>query len=284
MAGWFGMGCILARSTCMMLHFRDLEKRRSLRRMQTFHIARAQRLGWLFLLVLLGCAPLRQAPVPTLRAIYGLPPQRSLAAHHTAVILVDFQREFFDGGLRSVAHAPAAVGQAVALRAWARAHGMLVVHVRNVVPRANSPLFAASSSTVQFVSALEPAPDEPVVTKQSAGGFSNTKLHELLTARAIDTLIVAGIMTHLAVDTTARDASVRGYKVVVVADACATRALPSPVDAATIDAREVQRVALASLADRFADVRSLAALRSLPVRSAEPGQAESAPAPLGKSP
>ena len=33
-------------------------------------------------------------------------------------------------------------------------------------------------------------------------------------------------MTHLAVDTTAREATALGYQVVVVADACATRALP----------------------------------------------------------
>jgi nicotinamidase-related amidase len=179
-------------------------------------------------------------------------------------VLVDFQDEFFHGRL-PVENGAAAVQRAAELRGWARDRGVLVVHVRNVVSRSGTPIFASGSPTVAFVPELEPAQGEPVVTKGQAGAFSRTDLDELLRARHIDTLIVAGIMTHLAVDTTARDGAVLGYRVVVAADACATRALPSPLDGGQIAAAELHRVALASLADRFADVLRVEDIARIPV-------------------
>ena len=61
-------------------------------------------------------------------------------------------------------------------------------------------------------------------------------------------------MTHLAVDSTARDGTVLGYTVVVASDATATRDLLDPDKATRVHHADVQRVALACLADRFADV------------------------------
>lgn len=212
---------------------------------------------------LAGCAS--PPPPRTLRALYGIEPARSFVADQTALVLVDFQREFLDGALRDVEGAHDAVLRAAALRAWARGHGILVVHVRNVAARADSPVFAASSPNTAFVAELTPDAGEVVVEKRQAGAFSRTELHALLAARGIGTIVVAGIMTHLAVDTTARDGGVLGYRVVVAADACATRPLPSPLDARVVPARDVHRIALTSLADRFADVRSVDQVLALPV-------------------
>ncbi len=96
---------------------------------------------------------------------------------------------------------------------WARAHGVHVVHVRNVVPRADSPVFAPGSPLLAFTRELEPASGEAVVTKPMAGGFSRSDLDAALRTRGVDTVVVAGIMTHLAVDTTAREGTVLGYRV-----------------------------------------------------------------------
>jgi nicotinamidase-related amidase len=77
-------------------------------------------------------------------------------------------------------------------------------------------------------------------------------------------------MTHLAVLTTASDAGILGYHFVVAADATATRALPGTAgqqhDGASVDAAELQRVALATMADRVADVMPGAAIRKIPVK------------------
>jgi nicotinamidase-related amidase len=72
------------------------------------------------------------------------------------------------------------------------------------------------------------------------------------------------MMTHLAVDTTARDGTVLGYQVLVVTDATATRSLPGP-GGGVVDHATLQRATLAALADRFADLLPTEELLSLPV-------------------
>jgi nicotinamidase-related amidase len=107
---------------------------------------------------------------------------------------------------------------------------------------------------------LQPRDGELVRTKRLAGAFSRTDLDGSLRALGVDTLVCAGIMTHLALDSSVRDAAVLGYRVLVAGDACATRALPSWHGDGPIDAEDVHRTALAALADRFADVRTTDAL------------------------
>jgi nicotinamidase-related amidase len=46
-------------------------------------------------------------------------------------------------------------------------------------------------------------------------------LHDLLTARGIATVLVTGTVTNVCVESTVRDAAALGYRVVLVADACA---------------------------------------------------------------
>lgn len=211
-------------------------------------------------------APAQRTPPPTtLRSLYGLKPIDAFEASKTALVLVDFQEELLRGRIR-VDGGERAIANARVLLAWARRSGIHVVHVRNVVPRADSPLFAPGSPLLAFARDLEPAPGEAVVTKPMAGGFSRSDLDAALRGMGVETLVVAGIMTHLAVDTTAREGTVLGYRVVVAGDASATRPLPSAVDDGVIDAATLHRVALASLADRFAEVAPSAAIAARPVR------------------
>lgn len=104
-----------------------------------------------------------------------------------------------------------------------------------------------------------------MLQKSLVGAFSRTSLDADLRGRGIDTLIVAGFMTHLAVLSTASDAAVLGYHVLVAADATATRALPGAAGQGSIDATALQRAALAMLADRVADVLLVHDLVALPV-------------------
>lgn len=219
-----------------------------------------------------GSAPVTaSAPPPTLRALYGLPHLQSIVPEKTALVLVDYQEEFFIGKL-PVERGVEAVAHATELLEWARKNGVFVVHVRNVVT-GKGPIFQASSPTVEIVPKLSPLPDEDLVTKASAGGFTKTDLAARLRSRGIDTLVVAGIMTHLAVDTTVRDGAILGFRVAVAGDACATRPLPGAIETGSIDASTVHRVALASLADRFADVMTTQTLVALPIhREASPKQ------------
>jgi hypothetical protein len=66
-----------------------------------------------------------------------------------------------------------------------------------------------------------PVSDAEHVATTSLSAFRGTGLHESLTARGIDRLLVAGFPTNLDVDSTARHAVELGYHVTVLADACA---------------------------------------------------------------
>ena len=189
----------------------------------------------------------------TLRSLYGLKATSELRAAHTAVVLVDFQNEFVRGQLR-LPEARAAVDHAVELVRWARRSGVLLVFVQNVASRAGSPLFVAGTESAAFVPELQPAATDLVLQKSMMGAFSRTRLDAELHARGVDTLIVSGFMTHLAVLSTANDATVLDYHVLVAADATATRALPGAGGEKAVDSTTLQRAALAVLADRVADV------------------------------
>jgi nicotinamidase-related amidase len=221
------------------------------------------------LLATLGCTlpPATPAAEPmTLRTLYQLPPITSLDARRTALVLVDFQQEFFIGRLR-LPDGTRALDRARHLLAWARDAHVTVVHVRNIT-RPGSPLFAERGPTSAFAPALAPRSGELVVTKPTGGAFTRTELDALLRARGVDTLVVAGLMTHLAVAMTAQDATVLGYRVLVAADATATRDLPDPAGGPAVTHDELHRAALAAMADRFADVRTTAQVLVL---SLEPG-------------
>lgn len=69
---------------------------------------------------------------------------------------------------------------------------------------------------------LAPRQDELVVNKVSRGAFNSTGIDALLRNMGITGLVVAGVITNVCVETTARDAADRGFKVVLVNDACAT--------------------------------------------------------------
>ena len=190
----------------------------------------------------------------TLRALYGLKATSELRSAHTAVVLVDFQNEFVRGRL-ALPEAHAAIERALELVRWARRSDLLLVFIQNVAQRADSPLFVPGSETTALVPELQPAPTDFVLQKSMMGAFSRTNLDQELRARGIDTLIVAGFMTHLAVLSTTSDATVLGYRVLVASDATATRALPGAGGEKGVDSLLMQRAALAAMADRTADVR-----------------------------
>ena len=73
---------------------------------------------------------------------------------------------------------------------------------------------------VELMDDLARRPDEPVVRGQAANGFDRTILDTTLRIAGIDTLVLVGIATDVAVESTARAASDLGYRTVVVADAC----------------------------------------------------------------
>jgi len=74
-----------------------------------------------------------------------------------------------------------------------------------------------------IIEALQPASDDLIVEKRRDSIFQDTELELWLRAMRVDTLVFTGIDTAICVESSLRDAFNRGYDVVLLADATASR-------------------------------------------------------------
>ncbi|HEU4844168.1 MAG TPA: isochorismatase family protein [Burkholderiaceae bacterium] len=201
----------------------------------------------------------------TLRSIAGAQPVQQLDASSTAVLLIDFQNEYYSGRVPIPDGLPA-LRNASRLAALADAHGMAVFHIQHVNGPA-APVFAAGSVMAEIHPALAVRPRHVVVRKDRVSSFAGTDLHAQLQARGIRTLIVAGLMTHMCVSTATRDArqfGAQSYNVLVAADACASRDIDGWNGGVTRH-QDLHHATLTALSDNFAEVLPVAAILELPV-------------------
>jgi bifunctional isochorismate lyase/aryl carrier protein len=75
------------------------------------------------------------------------------------------------------------------------------------------------SEIVQPVLDLE---DVRIVSKHHYSAFRGTGLEAILRAEGMTTVVICGCMTHICVDTSAREAFQAGFDVAVVRDACSS--------------------------------------------------------------
>lgn len=167
----------------------------------------------------------------------------SASAQETALVLLDLQeglcrapREGEPPPLAAAVAERAVLPTAAAALGLARERGLVVVHVRlafseehanrtNRSPRFDdherAGRFARGSDAVTFCGEVAPEPGELILEKGSVGPFASTPLDVVLRLRGVRTLLVAGVATHLAVESTVREAADRGFEVIVLEDACA---------------------------------------------------------------
>lgn len=198
---------------------------------------------------------------PTIRELAGATAPKALNPATTALLVIDFQNEYFDGKM-PIPDGAAALSNANRLIAMADEAGMPVYQVQHVTP-AGSPIFAQDGKTVAFHADAHVKPHHTVVQKSSVSVFPTTDIDARMKASGVDTLIVSGLMTHACVSGAARDAVPLGYNVIVAGDACATRDLKRP-GAETIAHHALHQASLTTMADTFADVLSTDEILALP--------------------
>jgi nicotinamidase-related amidase len=202
----------------------------------------------------------------TMRTISGAPATTAIDAKTTALIVIDFQLEYFESEQRGkmvIPDGPAAMKQANKLIAFADAHRMPVFHIQHV-GAAGGALFAKDGPCFDIHPDIMPAPHHTLLQKTTASSFASTDLHGRLEAHGIKTLIICGLMTHMCVSTTARDARPRGYQVLVAGDACATRDIAA-WDGGVVPHADLHRAALTELSDSFAEIVTTARMTEFSV-------------------
>ena len=194
------------------------------------------------------------ADVTTLRTLAGLPAAPASLAHST-LILIDCQNTYTRGVL-ALDGVEAALDEAAALLDRARSAGIPIIHIQH--DDGPGSLYDIQGVSGAIVSRVVPRAGESVVVKNYPNSFVATDLEQRLRAGSAENLVIAGFMTHMCVNSTARGAFNLGFAPTVVAGATATRALPASVKAtgsdAVVPASAMQAASLAAISDLFAIV------------------------------
>lgn len=202
----------------------------------------------------------------TIRAMTGATATSSLSPSESALIVVDIQNEYYAGkdfrGQMVIPDGNKVLENSKKLVDYAHQQGMPVYFVRHMGPK-DSPLFAEGSVYAQFHKDLQPSEQDVIITKATPSSFVGTDLDAQLKKKGIKTVIVIGLMTHMCISSTARDAVPLGYSVIIPEDATATRNLDSTDG--VVDHKTLQRAALAGVADVFAEIMTTKQVMALPV-------------------
>jgi nicotinamidase-related amidase len=166
---------------------------------------------------------------------------------HTALVVIDMQRDFLEPGGFGAALgndvsrlAPVVPVVARLLEAF-RSRGILVVHTKECHrpdlsdcppakrqrgrgklcigdPGPMGRILIEGEPGNDFVESLRPASGELVIAKPGKGAFYATDLDTELRGRGITHLLVTGVTTEVCVQTTMREANDRGYECLLVED------------------------------------------------------------------
>src|SRR5262249_9989969 len=185
----------------------------------------------------------------TLRDVAALGAEPS-TLHSSALVMIDCQNTYREGVMQLVA-VEDALDEAQHLLTRARAAGIPIFHVMHDAGP-GSP-YDVRAPIGQINDRVSPHAGEPVIVKQYPNAFVGTELATLLGNCGTKNLLLAGFMTHMCVNSTARGAFNLGYHPTVIGGATATRDLPGP-GRSVVPAAVMQAASLAALADLFAVV------------------------------
>lgn len=167
-----------------------------------------------------------------------------------ALLVIDVQNEYFTGAL-PITH-PTGHLQNILQVMDAAAGKMPTVVIQHHFTDPAMPFFQKNSKGWQLHADVEKRPRDLLIEKTLPGSFTNTPLEKYLKEQGIDTVTIAGYMTHMCCDTTAREAVHRGFKVEFLSDATGT--LPLENKAGQVTAEELQRSILCAQQMLLSDV------------------------------
>ena len=158
-----------------------------------------------------------------------------------ALFVIDVQNEYFSGML-PITHPHGHLTNILRAMDTAAAHSIPRVVVQHTFPQPDKPFFRRGTPQWKLHSEVLMRPHDLYIEKHLPGSFTATPLESWLRQQAIDTVVIAGYMTHMCCDTTARQAVHRGFTVEFLSDATGT--LPLKNAAGKISAEELQRAIL----------------------------------------
>jgi len=177
------------------------------------------------------------------------------ALDNAALLIIDIQNFYFEGGRIPLAGSVEASLKAKQVLEAFRAAKRPVIHIRHM-PKKDP---ATADPQYAFHSNVTPIQGETVVIKHFANAFRETDLAPRLKALGVKTLVICGMQTQMCVEAAVRNAADLGYDVILVEDACATRDLV--FGGTTVPARLVHTAVLAAMNGTYAKIVTAGALK-----------------------
>lgn len=168
-----------------------------------------------------------------------------------ALLVLDMQRYFIESNSHAfVPSAPAIIPNIIRLQRLFLDYGCPVVQTRHLNNKKNAGMMKkwwkdliGPKNPLSGISKELRDPRIDQIKKIRYDAFYKTGLEEMLRKRKINQLVIAGVMTHLCCETTARSAFIRDFEVFFTVDATATYNL------------DLHRASLLNLAHGFSDLR-----------------------------
>lgn len=168
-----------------------------------------------------------------------------------ALLVIDVQNEYFTGAM-PVTYPEGSLANITRAMDHAHAAGIPVAVIQHTSPDADAPAFRKGSHGWELHDEIRKRHADIVIEKALPGSFTGTGLGAWLTGNGIGTVTIAGYMTQMCCDTTARQAVHLGYSVNFLSDATGT--LPIANAAGAVTAEELHRAILVTQQMRFARV------------------------------
>jgi ureidoacrylate peracid hydrolase len=177
----------------------------------------------------------------------------------SALLVVDMQKFFLDPQSPTfTCGGPAVLPGVKRLLAAFRAAGRPVIFTQHVHAADGSDagimgwwwegMCVEGSPESAIAHEIAPLPGEKVIAKHRYSAFYNTDLETVLRVQGIEDLVICGVMTNMCVESTARDAYFRDYRVFI------------PADGTGSVTEEMHRASLLNLSFGFAVITSVADL------------------------
>lgn len=164
---------------------------------------------------------------------------------NTALLIIDIQNDYFPGGNMELVGPLEAARKAAGLLQCFREHIGHHVHIQHVSTGPGATFLRPGDRGSDIHDSVAHFEGEPIVHKHHPNAFRETGLLDLLRGWGIGRVVIAGMMTHMCVDATARAAADLGFELIVAEDACATRDLS--FGGTVVPAEHVHKAFLAAL-------------------------------------
>lgn len=168
----------------------------------------------------------------------------------SALIIVDAQQFFFNEKSHGYVQASNTILPNISwLVSLYREHHLPVIFTRHSLEENESPgimgkwwgdVIRDSNPDSQVTFELQPRSEDIVIKKNRYSAFRNTGLADILREMKVTTVVIVGVLTHLCVESTARDAFMEDFETYIVIDATAS------------DSEKLHMSALRTLSDGFA--------------------------------